>query len=145
MHGGFRSHPIDTVSDTSFSLSVLFQYRLPVFIALVLSCYHRSMGLLWEAPSFNCSPLPYWCCAQGCIAMTTRCISNLSSWKGSISEGQGWYHWCVTHLPLGKMAAILKTTFSSAFSWMKMWEFRFKFHWNLFLRVQLTLRQHWFR
>ena len=28
---------------------------------------------------------------------------------------------------------------------MKMFEFRLEFHWNLFLRVQLTIFQHWFR
>ena len=44
-----------------------------------------------------------------------------------------------------KMATILLTTFSSAFSWMKMYEFWFKFHWSLFLRVLLTIFQHWFR
>ena len=36
-------------------------------------------------------------------------------------------------------------TLSNAFSWMKMLEFRLKFHWSLFLRVQLTIFQHWFR
>ena len=44
-----------------------------------------------------------------------------------------------------KMDAISQTTFSSAFSWMKMFEFRLKFHRSLFLRVQLTIFQHWFR
>ena len=29
--------------------------------------------------------------------------------------------------------------------WMKMFEFRLKFHWSLFLRVQLTIIQHCFR
>ena len=38
----------------------------------------------------------------------------------------------------GKTAAIFKTTFSNAFSWMKMYEFRLRFHWSLFLRVQLN-------
>ena len=49
-------------------------------------------------------------------------------------------HWC-----RGKMDAISQTTFWSAFSWMKMFEFRLKFHWSLFLRVQLTIFRHWFR
>ena len=40
------------------------------------------------------------------------------------------------------MDAISQTTFSSAFSWMKMFEFPLKFHWSLFLMVQLT---HWGR
>ena len=43
------------------------------------------------------------------------------------------------------MAAIFQTTFSNAFSLKKMLEFRLKFHWNLFLRVQSTIFQHWFR
>ena len=42
------------------------------------------------------------------------------------------------------MAAIFQTTFSNAFSWMKMYEFRLKFHWILFLRFELTIFQHWF-
>ena len=37
------------------------------------------------------------------------------------------------------------TTFSNGFSRMKMFEFRLKFHWRLFLRFQLTIFQHWFR
>ena len=57
---------------------------------------------------------------------------------------------CVSDLPLthwgqDKMDAILQMIFSSAFSWIKMFEFWLKFHWSLFLRVQLTLFQHWFR
>ena len=43
------------------------------------------------------------------------------------------------------MAAISQTTLSNAFSWMKMLEFRLRFHWSLLLRVQLTIIQHWFR
>ena len=34
--------------------------------------------------------------------------------------------------------------FASAFSWMKIFVFELKFHWSLFLRVQLTISQHWF-
>ena len=39
----------------------------------------------------------------------------------------------------------MQTTLSNAFSWMKILEFRLKFHWRLSLRVQLTISQHWFR
>ena len=38
-----------------------------------------------------------------------------------------------------KIAAILQTTFSNAFSWMKMYEFRFRFHWSLFPRFELRI------
>ena len=44
-----------------------------------------------------------------------------------------------------KMAAVSQTILSNAFSWMKMLEFWLRFHWSLFLRVQLTIFQHWFR
>ena len=47
--------------------------------------------------------------------------------------------------PPDKMAAILQTTFSNAFSWMKMLKFWFNSHWIFFTRVQLTINQHWFR
>ena len=51
----------------------------------------------------------------------------------------------LTHWGQDKMDAISQTTFSSAFSWMKMFEFLLKFHWSLFLSVQLTIIRHWFR
>ena len=52
---------------------------------------------------------------------------------------------CLTHWGRDEIDAILQTTSSSAFSWMKMFEFRLKFHWSSFLRVQLTIIQYWFR
>ena len=51
----------------------------------------------------------------------------------------------LTHLSLDKMAAISQTIFWDAFSWMKNFVFLSKFHWSLFLGVQLTITQHWFR
>ena len=43
------------------------------------------------------------------------------------------------------MDAISQTTFWNEISWMKMYEYRLKFHWSLFLRVKLTISHHWFR
>ena len=57
----------------------------------------------------------------------------------------GWPIGDLTHWGRDKMDAISQTTFSSAFSWMKLFEFRSKFKWSLFLRVRLTVFQHWFR
>ena len=58
-------------------------------------------------------------------------------------------HCCIyaslTHLGWDKMAATLPTTFSNRFSWMKMYECWLKFHWCMFLRVQLTIFQDLFR
>ena len=44
-----------------------------------------------------------------------------------------------------QMAAIFQTTFSNAFSLMKMYPFRLIFHWSLFPMVKSTIFQHWFR
>ena len=51
----------------------------------------------------------------------------------------------LSHLHLDKMAAILAEDILKCISWMKIIEFRFEFHWNLFPGVQLTISQHWFR
>ena len=52
-----------------------------------------------------------------------RVASSYLEWKKKVLT-----HWC-----RDKMVAISQTTFSSAFSWMKMYEFRLGFHWSLFL------------
>ena len=49
----------------------------------------------------------------------------------------------LTHWGWDNMATIFQTIFSIAFSWMKMYVLQLKFHWSLFLRVQLTIFQHW--
>ena len=51
----------------------------------------------------------------------------------------------LTHWGRDQIDTFTQTTFSSAFFWTKIFEFRLKFHWSLFLRVQLTIFQHWFR
>ena len=51
----------------------------------------------------------------------------------------------LTHLPLDKMAAISQMIFSYTFSWIKSSVFWKNFHWSLFIRVQLTITQPWFR
>ena len=51
----------------------------------------------------------------------------------------------LTHWGWDKIAAIFQTTFSNAFSSLKMYQFLLRFHWSLFLSVQLTIFQHWFR
>ena len=45
----------------------------------------------------------------------------------------------LTHWGRDKMDAISQTTFSNAFSWMKMCEICLRFHWSLFLRFELTI------
>ena len=49
----------------------------------------------------------------------------------------------LTHWGREKMD-IFQTTFSNALFLMKLYKFRLRFDWNSFLRVQLTIFQHWF-
>ena len=48
----------------------------------------------------------------------------------------------LTHWGRDNMAAIFQTTFSNAFSWMKMYKFRWSFQWSLFPGFQFTIFQH---
>ena len=74
---------------------------------------------------------------------------EISLWNGTMWGISAELRWdntkLLTHLPLEKIAAISQTIFSDAFSWMKNFVFWLKFHWYLFLRIQLTISQHWFR
>ena len=71
-------------------------------------------------------------------AHQNKCFHCIFQASGVISEPS-------THWGRDKMAAVAQTTLSNAFSWMKISEFRLRFHWSLFLREQLTIIQHWFR
>ena len=48
----------------------------------------------------------------------------------------------LTHWGRDKMTAFSQTIFPNAFPWMRKYEFRLKFHWSLFLGVQLTIFQY---
>ena len=67
-----------------------------------------------------------------------------SSLVNNDREYQCWFR-LSTHRGRDKMAAVFQTTFSNAFSWMKMHEYRLRFQWSLFLRFEFTIFQHWFR
>ena len=85
--------------------------------------------------------------------MTHMCISKatiIGSYNGLPPRRRQSIIWTnagilLTHWGWDKMDGISQTTFPNAFSWMKMYEFRLRFHWILFPRVKLTISQHWFR
>ena len=54
------------------------------------------------------------------------------------------YMLSLTHWDRDKMVTISQKALPYTFYWMKLLEFRLKLHWSLFLRVQITLFQHWF-
>ena len=51
----------------------------------------------------------------------------------------------ISHWGQDKMSDISQTTYSNAFSRMKIYEFRLQCHWILFQRIKLTILHHWFR
>ena len=88
--------------------------------------------IIWQRVS---SCLNDWSCP---ITIFTLCLV----WRS--------LHWycCIsvlTHWGQDEMNNISQTTFSNEFSSIKMFEFRLRFHWSLFPRVQLTIFQHWLR
>ena len=110
------------------------------------SAYTVSAFMRWHAsrlelvkPQLRKSRVILWCYRGRCKI----------EWGYSSS----WMHICYRHLLLvssthwrrDKMAAIFQTTFSDAFSWMKIYTFWLWFDWNLFPRDQLTVFLHWFR
>ena len=82
---------------------------------------------------------------------TDVCVLFDSLWHQAIAWTGNHIEWDMdsiliyTHWGRDKMAAIFQMTFSNGFLLMKMHEFRLKFHWSLFLKVQLTIKQHWIR
>ena len=67
----------------------------------------------------------------------------ISSYEGLINLPDfDWGYWYIEAEIKGP--PFFQTTFSNAFSWMKSFVFGFKFHWRLFLMVQMTVSEHWF-
>ena len=88
------------------------------------------------------------CCFA--LMFSKQCILCLSFFRhAQPARVRTWkyvcHYWPFNPLRPRQMAAVFQTTFSNAISWMKMDWSRLKFHWSLFLRVQLTIFQHWFR
>ena len=85
------------------------------------------------------------------IVLKFRCSFNYNRQHGNKPTDSLHYlqtgvaHCELTHRGREKMADISLTKFSKAFSWMKIYKFRLLFLWSLFLRVKLTIFQHWFR
>ena len=76
---------------------------------------------------------------------TTKCSSLANPYiRWYFISINGWmFDTCINTLG-PRQNAISRTTFSSAFSWMKMHVFRLGFHWSL-LRFELKIFRHWFR
>ena len=106
-----------------------FPAQRPVTRSLNKRLSKQPRGCWFETPS---RPLWHQCTV---LSLLSRIIPALGSrWiKTYIQCG---ISVSLTHWGQDKMAAILLPKYSNAFWWMEMYEFRLKFHWSLFLRVQ---------
>ena len=123
------------------------------FFFFFFSDHHHGAGISWVLPQWvaffhvhgqwdpqaQCkgsykSPDVWYSATSHTWRLTWSCI-----WYGFYSKT------VLTHWGRDKMADISQTTFSNAFSWMKIHQFRLILHWSLFLRVELTIFQHRFR
>ena len=92
-----------------------------------LSYYHHQIGSMNYYPLFR---VRSWNNVMRC--MSFYILSELDR------------HW-LTPWGRDKIVVISQTRFSNAFSSIKMHEFRFRFHWGLFLNFELTIFQQWSR
>ena len=75
---------------------------------------------------------PWWFCKSPCYIYGSQIISRLPLHSQHHSHDNIYMAWDIlAYWGRDKMAAIFQTTFWSGFSWMKIYEFRLKFHWNL--------------
>ena len=86
------------------------------------------------------------------LTQTRKCIAFISkeNWETSrvylmlCASSYHTYRIClITSMPKLNERHIADYIFN-AFYWMKIFEFRLKFHWSFSLRVQLTISKHWF-
>ena len=71
-----------------------------------------------------------------CIIIFNFVPDDSNDNKSSFVQVMSWH---LTHWGGHEMDTILQTAFSNVFSSMKIFEFRLKIHWSLFLSVQLTI------
>ena len=109
----------------SMALGTRTKFQLEILITSTISAIHKFRENSLES-SWNVSET------------TPRSNLKLNGFQDEAWTHQKLHHWSLTHWGPNKMAAISQT-FSNAFSWMKMLEFWFKFHWSLFLRFEFTI------
>ena len=125
-----------------FPCTILYKSYL-FYPSWQVTSFERPPSWMAFIEGFHCSSkMPYGLHPTGLLATLNNCLP-------------GWYYTAkalmvekthpLTHWGWDKMAAISQTILSNPFSWMKMFEFRLRFHWSWFPRVQLTIFQDWFR
>ena len=125
----------------------IFRKKFCTFIPM--SALVQEMNCCWTGPDDHL--IQYWSRSTMlyCVSRSQWVkVMDLCKMDGKTSSKPMMTYFTGIHNALrvqDKMAAFSQMTLSNAFSWMKMLEFRLRFHWSLFLGAQLTIFQHWFR
>ena len=146
-------------NDIFHNLALLEFYFLNIFyillyIEFILSIFFQHSNILTRASH-------HWCLASNivlvCSVSQVNCISARSNCSSARYILYPRSHFLNTHslalataVPLthwsrDEIDAISQTTYSNAFSLIKMNEFRLRLHWSVCLGFELTISQHWFR
>ena len=103
-----------------------------------------SEPMIVSLPTHICVARPQW--VNGSISLSSLCRTAHRCLSHAVKDTEESVNTCwvynaknvteISHWGQDKMATVYQTTFSNAFSWMKRYEFRLRFHWSWFLRVQ---------
>ena len=84
------------------------------------------------------------CCHGDAAILLTAKYGFIALWW-ILAVHSVWYLWYVNSLrPRQNDRYFADDIFKCIFFSMKIYEFRLRFHWSLFLRFELTIFQHWF-
>ena len=117
------------------AIIIIIIIMIIIIIIIIIIHYHHHCYYYYH----SINDIPYQCdinCA-GHFTLDALASRPVACWTVEVNM--------INSLRPRQMDAISQTTFSNAFSRMKMNEFHLGFHWSLFLRFELTIFQHWFR
>ena len=113
------------------------------FLYIIPRLIIQTCLLEWKSPSFPSSlltPIWHFYKVSNMNYLLVLVLDRSSTGYSTLKELCIQFVHCFAPLLFHtKMPAILQTKFSSTFSWMKMLVFQLRFHWSLFLSVQLTI------
>ena len=108
-------------------IQALFQWFHAVFKAHTKFKHFSSHGFNCKYFSICCTPCYCWYSIDLYIYMYIDRVLTATRQL-----------WPLTQWGRNKIATVFQAAFSNAFSWMKIFVFWLKFHWRLFLRIQMT-------
>ena len=120
----------NTLSSSNFWRLMQNVNKISIFSSKLFNTQRiTSVTLIAVMVELNCGKHISW------VIRAKLMISRLKMMRIKYGDGgDDYFVWVLTHWGRDKMAAMYHTAFSNAFSWMKMFKFRLRFHWSFFLK-----------